>query len=122
MSVRRLLVLVMSLLAFGCQSAVTRPGVPAAPKVPPEAAEKIERLGCRNADVKAFVCRQLGEMGEKAFPAIPYLVKLLGDRSSTIWGFDFAGTEVEQTCPGWEAAEALVKIGSQAVQPLIEAL
>jgi HEAT repeat protein len=114
MSVRRLLALVIFLLGFGCQSAITRQELPAAPKVPPEVAEQIERLSNKDADVRAFAPRLLGEMGEKAADAVPHLVRLLSDNSQAFlpphgW-----------TCPSSEAKDALVKIGKPSVEPLME--
>ncbi len=85
--------------------------------VPAEVQELIDKLNSENPEERAGAAYELGQMGEKAAPAVPFLIEMLEGNAR----FDFAGAG-RITTPGVEAACALVKIGKPAVEPLIEAL
>ena len=63
--------------------------------------------------------RQLGTMKEKAAPAIPFLISMLGDRRLIRTRFSGIATN---SPVGTLAASALVKIGHQALTPIIAEL
>ncbi len=65
----------------------------------------IEQLDSPNPWWRAGAASRLGNMGERAAPAVPYLVGMLGDNAAT-----------GSSTPGKDAAAALVKIGEPAVE------
>ncbi|MDD5195212.1 MAG: HEAT repeat domain-containing protein [Candidatus Omnitrophica bacterium] len=80
--------------------------------ISPEIKREIEKLYSTNPQERADAVDEFGKMGGKAAAAVPYLVDLLSD-TGRIKPYGFVGTK---------AVEALVKIGSASVEPLIEAL
>ena len=83
--------------------------------VPNDLREHIEKLYSLDASVRLIAAERLKKMGERAIPAIPFLIELLGDDTRLFGGWKGAS-------PGVEAAEALGNIGSLAVKPLIAVL
>ena len=79
---------------------------------------------------RASAACALGEMGTRAIPAIPFLIKTLGDDtpvSQTECGNGASRrlgsrNRSEKTSPGERAAQALAHIGRPAVEPLITVL
>mgnify|MGYP003881496055 CR=1 FL=1 len=90
--------------------------------------KEVEKLLSRDPVQRAYGAYNLGKMGKRAVYAIPFLIKILDDatwleRKERGRGFFrdlFSG--YVSTTPAEEAAEALVKIGKPAVEPLITAL
>lgn len=67
----------------------------------------------------------LGDMGERAAPAIPNLIALLGDEETVIRRTRLAGEAASRDARytiGSEAANALARIGMASVPALIESL
>jgi len=79
--------------------------------------KQIERLYSLAPVERADAAVHLGQMGEQAVPAIPFLVGLLGDTTQLVGQAGGAATS-----PGVEAARALVRIGKPVVEPLVAAL
>lgn len=86
----------------------------------PEVGAQIERLYSREALERVKAATRLGEMGEKASPAIPFLIELLSDTHSVVVQTETKA--VESTSPDRAARTALIGIGKPAVQPLIVVL
>jgi HEAT repeat protein len=91
-------------------------------KIPPsiisEVRVQIEKLYSDDAADRVLAAMLLGEMGEKATPAIPFLIDILSDTKSVIIQSETKNI-VASTSPDREALTALVNIGKPAVQPLI---
>ncbi len=102
-------------------------------KIPLDVGKQIERLFSSNPKTRAVAAMELGQMGDRAAPAIPHLIALLGDKTK------FDTRDVYRKTPliptffrvgGWsfggyvaaDATDALAKIGKAAVKPLIAAL
>lgn len=90
-------------------------------EIPPETTDNVQQaiksLFSPEPDIRAASAFELGEMGDRAVPAIPFLVGLLDD---TVEGQ--LPDHSEPTSPALEARKALVKIGQPAVVALIGAL
>ncbi|MDD5583967.1 MAG: HEAT repeat domain-containing protein [Candidatus Omnitrophica bacterium] len=78
----------------------------------PDIKEQIEKLYSVNPQERADAVVRLGEMGNKASEAVPYVSDLLGDMGR-LKPYGFVGTK---------ASEALIKIGPSAVESLIGVL
>jgi len=87
------------------------------PDIPADLRRKIEGLYSPKPVDRVIAVYQIGKMAEKAVPAIPFLVAILGDSALLE-----SPSCVESTGPGKEAAAALIKIGKYSVKPLIVAL
>ncbi len=83
--------------------------------IPAEVREQIEKLYSSAPAARLVAAEKLGRMSERAVPAIPFLVELLGDDTLLLGGWKGAS-------PGTAAAESLGKIGGPSVKPLIAAL
>jgi len=90
---------------------------------------KIESLYSADPAARATAAYELGELTPDSNPAIPFLVKMLGDdvpidplpyHEPNWWSSQYE--VILKTSPGREAAKALVIIGDPAVEPLIAAL
>ena len=79
---------------------------------------EIEKLYSDEPADRVLAAMLLGEMGEKANPAIPFLIDILSDTQSVIIQTETKNI-VASTSPDREALTALVNIGKPAVQPLI---
>lgn len=85
--------------------------------------KEIEKLSSSNPVQRARAAHNLGEMQNRAKPAIPSLIKILDDGISLEWKQQgMPSGSGTRTCPGVEATKALIKIGEPAVEPLIAAL
>jgi HEAT repeat protein len=95
----------------------------------PEISSLVKSLDSADPNARATAACQLGKLGEAAAPAIPNLIKLLGDDTA----IDFVGCDVDQArrgnfgdsdeqTVGRIAAMALSRIGKAATEPLIQAL
>lgn len=82
--------------------------------IPVEVKGKIVRLYSSDPQERSYVAFKLGEMGEQAVKAIPFLIGMLGDTEKLQ-----QPTALQLSLPGEEAAEALAKIGAPAVEPLL---
>lgn len=81
---------------------------------------QIEKLYSDEPADRVLAAMRLGEMGEKANPAVPFLIDILSDTKSVI--IQTETKIVASTSPDREALTALVNIGKPAVQPLIAAV
>lgn len=93
--------------------------------IPSDVKEEIERLYSDNPVERGRGAFRLGELGEKAVPAIPFLKGIQDDFTGLEWvpwaGIGYIGGD--PTSPGQEAACALWKIeGEKAVDFLINSL
>lgn len=105
------------------------PIVPITPKedipqdIPEDVREQIMRLYGPSME-KAEAARELSKMGEKAAPAIPYLISILGDYNQLVWRSSDSGPNFplqpgeKATDAGIEAMEALVAIGEKSIESL----
>ncbi|NLF08852.1 MAG: hypothetical protein GX594_12855 [Pirellulaceae bacterium] len=91
-------------------------GEEAAPPIPqdisPELRELIKGTLSNNVNERAAAARELNEMGHAAIPAIPFLIRLLGDETEPVKGLS----------PHDYAFSALKSIGKPALQPLLDHL
>jgi len=105
--------------------------------IPPEVREQVEKLYSQSSAERTEAIEKLGGMGEKAAPAIPFLIAMLADAgdSTLLVGIGASGEIFEwklvafspstgkQDIPiGQKAAVALSKMGKAAVMPLTVAL
>jgi HEAT repeat protein len=72
--------LVAAWLAGTCLAQPTIPKERIPADAPADVREQIEKLYSANADERSYACRRLGEMREKAGPAVPFLVGMLADK------------------------------------------
>ncbi len=114
-SIRKAILIVLTVLAVAragggsfAQPGVSRDSIPR--DAPAEVRRGIEGLYSEDERARERAARQLGGLGEKATPAVPFLIGLLNEDDFHL------GTEIS---PGQEAIGALVKIGKPAVLPLI---
>ncbi len=87
----------------------------------------IEKLYSSEPTERGYAAYDLGRIGKRAAPAVPYLLGVLGDDSSIRLTFDKKATDKDPatiiTSAGIEAAKTLGKIrDSRVVKPLIDAL
>jgi HEAT repeat protein len=83
--------------------------------------KQIQELYSTKPEERVWAAIRLASMGEKAVPAIPFLIGLLGDTKIVKITVDRSTEldEVEYHSPADKAAEALGSIGKPAVEPLI---
>ena len=91
--------------------------------------KEVEKLYSPNARTRALAAMAVGEMGPEAKPAIPHLIRLLGDQAKfdhrDVWQKATFFTVRGHSSGAYVAAEAtgaLAKIGKPAVELLIVAL
>ena len=99
-------------------------------EIPADVRDKMNALNSSDPVERASAACALGEMGARAVPAIPFLIKTLGDDTPVpqvkCWEnggsrkLDF--NKSAKTSPGERAAHALAVIGRPAVEPLIAVL
>ncbi len=103
----------ISISATGCyQPDIPKENIPVDVSV--EVEEKIKGLYSWNPLKRRNSVVQLGQLSNRAIPAIPFLINALDDRIWLGW--------LGLTRTNKEAAKALVKIGKPAVEPLISSL
>lgn len=92
-------------------------------KIPTDVSDEIRKeivgLYSSNLIDRGNAALRLGRMGEKAVPAIPFLVGLLGDAKSDVVQTSM-GTIIVMA--GQLASDSLARIGKPAIVPLSEAL
>lgn len=115
------------LFIFGCTTGaklgttVPRNMIP--PDAPKEVRAQIERLYENWGPViQAEAAIALGEMGEAAVPAIPFLIGLFGNETALNWRNQAYMVVGKVTTPAMQASYALHKIGTAAIEPLKEAV
>ena len=95
-------------------------------EIPADVRNKMNALNSPDPVERASAACALGEMGTRAIPAIPFLIKTLGDDTpvaQTKCGNRFSSrNRSEKTSPGERAAQALAFIGKPAVESLITVL
>jgi HEAT repeat protein len=85
--------------------------------IPAELIDMIEGLTSKDDAIRIEAAFHLKQLGEKAAPAVPYLMEILDDRSQVKWPpLD------RKTSPAEQAFEALVNTGEPAVMPLVTTL
>jgi len=95
--------------------------------IPAEVQEQIDRLRSQDPEEQADAAKKLGEMGEKAAPAVPYLIRVFRFEPPDGWinrlmrRAIFEALRLEHP-PVSEAKTALEKIGEPAIDALIAAL
>src|SRR4030042_381050 len=118
------LAVLITVLAFGF-NCYAQPNIPKE-NIPSDlaAALKAEGEGLYAPEVgkRAQAAINLGTMGEKAVPAIPFLIGILGDTAGVELKTGPEAQIANLTSPAIEAAVALGKIGTPALEPLIGAL
>jgi len=115
-TVSRTLIFIIALCVLSpgsgeAELAIPREDIPA--DTAPEVREQIERLYSENLNEQIAAARNLGNMGDKALPAVPFLEGLLRDP----WGLGGKGLT-----PFKEAAHALIRLGKPPVDRLSEVL
>jgi HEAT repeat protein len=92
--------------------------------IPNSVKTKIERLYSPEPLTRAVAAYELGEMGQDAVPAIPFLIGTFGDYMGNLEWRPENRLHVhgQNTSAAGEAEDALVKIGKPSVQPLCDAL
>jgi len=88
--------------------------------MPAEVKSLIDGIFSVNATKRAEAAFKLGNLGEKASQATPFLLRMLDDNLPVWCRYNGQGT---WTTPGKEAAKALVEIGKPSLQyilPLLE--
>lgn len=98
-------------------------------EIPADVRDKMNALNSSDPVERASAACALGEMGARAVPAIPFLIKTLGDDTpvpqvecgtgGTARRLSFNS---KKTSPGERAAQALAVIGRPSVEPLIAVL
>ncbi len=107
------LILLSSLQVFASEPAVEFPYIPGDVK------EHVDETFAVSATERAEAAFNLGKIGEDAYKATPFLMRLLDD-SLPVWcRYNGYG---EWTTPGKEAAKAIVKIGKPSLKYLLPLL
>jgi HEAT repeat protein len=108
------------------QTLVPREKIP--PDTPADVRMQIERLYSDSAVERTYGASGLGSLKERAEPAIPFLIGILGDKTlleerqgSALHPLD-PGKLMGWTSPGSAAGYALAKIGQASFQPLLNVL
>ncbi|MCE5268858.1 MAG: HEAT repeat domain-containing protein [Planctomycetaceae bacterium] len=83
--------------------------------LPPDLKSLVERTFSADPAARADAAHRLGEMREKAAPAVPWLIRLLGDEEEVPSGGFYYSVDVN-------ASVALDTIGEAAVEPCLAAL
>jgi len=85
---------------------------------------KIEQLRSADAVTRAKAAYELGEMGDDAIDAIPFLADTIEDRTRLRWSPTAPAAHLAFTSPGTEAVTALVKLSAHpvAIKALLEGL
>ncbi|MDK1030666.1 MAG: hypothetical protein QGD94_01515, partial [Planctomycetia bacterium] len=116
--------------AVALNLALTPAGFAQAPKatiegvadLPPEIKKHVEKFFSSDPAVQLAAVRALGEMGEKAAPAIPFLIELYRihvhdtDKTTPL----FTDSKMSST-PAYAATDVLTKMGKPAIEHLIAA-
>ncbi|HHT9120077.1 MAG TPA: HEAT repeat domain-containing protein [Candidatus Hypogeohydataceae bacterium YC41] len=117
--VKIILAILIGICVVGVGLSLAQPPIPKSipSDIPSDVRAQIERLYSSDPVERGYGAHELGEMGTRAVPAIPYLVQIIEDNSSLQWN-----PEGGYTSPGVEAVRALGKIGGPAIEPLIATL
>ena len=105
------------------------------PETPADVRAHIEGMYSRDPVTRAYSAVHLSRMGDRAEPAVPFLVAMLGDDVKLEWEVRDTDSPLEEakkrmrgmykekeTSPGTEAARALSRICTSAIEPLLAAL
>lgn len=119
-----LVILILGLLGSAVPGLTQTASPPAvSSRIDPAVQEGINRLTAADAIEKGRGFRALQDMGPKAAPAVPHLIRLLGDNSSVGLPIPPPFWEaIGWTTAGEAALMTLVKIGEPSVEPLIKVL
>jgi HEAT repeat protein len=115
--------------AVYAQPSLSKEGIPA--NAAPEVRAQIERLYAREPVARVEAATTLGEMGESAAPAVPFLIDILRDNSSMVAlprkltarympadTVTFAAGDTVMDFESLSAQVALARIGEPALKPL----
>lgn len=122
--IKKLLVFLIgiSIISIGlsyAQPNLPRENIPSG--TPDDIKTQIERLYSPDPVERAYGAIELSRMGERARPAVPFLIGILHDTTPLAWSFRGSFPRSPSTSPGSEAAKALGEIkDSRAVDPLLE--
>jgi HEAT repeat protein len=91
--------------------------------IPDDVQKLIQALQSKDLGTRMAAAKDLGAMAGRAEPAVPFLIRMLGDTEKFYFdGFIEGRMTGGSRSGGDEAAEALVRIGEPSLQPLIAAL
>ena len=118
---------VAAAITAGAQPAAGQPAIPLTSlpsNTPAEVSQAIKRLYSPLPGQRIAAIIQLGALGEKAAPAVPFLLALWDDAEPATMKTTIAGgITLESTeYPRWQAVKAFGRIGKPAVAPLVAAL
>ena len=88
--------------------------------IQPEVSQLIEKLHSEDPGERGKALIKFGEIGQKAVPAIPFIIGMLSDTKS--FSVQNQTSLVETSVLSKEAIKVLTIIGQPAVEPLIKAL
>jgi HEAT repeat protein len=111
----------ISLVIFGHSYSQPRIFSENLPKnIQPEVGQLIEKLHSEDPGERGKALIKLGEIGQKAVPAIPFIIGMLSD--TKYFSVQSQTSLVETAMLSKEAIKALTIIGQPAVEPLIKSL
>jgi len=116
-----ILIALITIIVTGIGPGVAQPltpreSIPA--DISPEVRKQIDRLRSQDAIERAYAADSLKKMGEKAAPAIPFLIAILDDFRTLQWNAPSGAI----TSPSIEATEALAGMGTLSLEPLLGVL
>lgn len=123
----RVVLILVAVHLFFTSAVSAQPALPITelPKgVAPEVAQRVKRLYSPLPGERIAAIIELGDLGEKAAPAVPFLLALWDDAVPVTMKTTMSGgVTLESTeYPRWQAVKAFGRIGKPAVAPLIAAL
>jgi len=89
-TIRMFLTFLAVFISAGRSPVYTPPDIPTEKipsDTPAEIREQIEKLYSSDASVRLVAAERLGRMGERAIPAIPFLIEILGDDTVLLGGW-----------------------------------
>lgn len=118
------LLVAMSIMCIGlrgyAQPNIPREKIPS--HIPSDVRQQIERLYSSDPIDRASAAFWLRKMGERALPAIPFLIAILPEYTEAHCSVVGCTHPSHTVFPGEKAAETLIAFGPHAVEPLISAL
>jgi len=107
-------------LTGDAQPIIPKENIPA--DIPTDVRQQIERLYSSDPLERASAAFWLRKMGERALPAIPFLIAILPEYTEPHCSVVGCTHPSHAVFPGEKAAETLIAFGPHAVEPLISAL
>jgi hypothetical protein len=110
-------------LSLACAGAVSGTQQPSSRNIPGEIQELLRALQSTTPEVHQQAASKLASLGERALPAVPDLIHLMGMGTLSWDGVDSQGRMTGGSFAYGESAEMiLVKIGKPVVEPLLKYL